>query len=257
MSREIRITVDDDEVFERMKRRKTELDLSWEEVLHRGLRPDRGEARRADRTSGHHPGEGSGGPDPHRRHRGGAHDPHGPFGPHGPHGPHGPEPHHEEHDRWDAFGDSLERQIKDRVYDSLKASFGAAGVDVPDRPGMDAEMEELASAEDATLVFEFLPADRAYEVPLRVDMETGLDGVTVDVVAVREGKSVRDANRFDTDARKRVNTRLGTGGTATLRFAEGAESYPVRPVLSWGRDAEGHPRVKAVDVAEVLLDADE
>ena len=37
MSREIRITIEDDEVFERMRYRKDELDLSWEEVLRRGL----------------------------------------------------------------------------------------------------------------------------------------------------------------------------------------------------------------------------
>lgn len=38
MSREIRITIADDEVFEVMKQRKEALELSWEEVLHRGLR---------------------------------------------------------------------------------------------------------------------------------------------------------------------------------------------------------------------------
>ncbi|MFC7057120.1 hypothetical protein [Halovenus salina] len=44
MAREIRITIDDDEVFEQMKRAKQELDLSWREVLHRGLQrePARG-----------------------------------------------------------------------------------------------------------------------------------------------------------------------------------------------------------------------
>ena len=47
MAREVRITIDDDEVFERMKARKGALDLSWEEVLHRGLREIPGE----------HPGE--------------------------------------------------------------------------------------------------------------------------------------------------------------------------------------------------------
>lgn len=37
MSREIRITIADDEVFDHMKHRKQQLDLSWEEVLRRGL----------------------------------------------------------------------------------------------------------------------------------------------------------------------------------------------------------------------------
>lgn len=249
MSREIRITVDDDEVFERMKRRKQKLDLSWEEVLHRGLHGERPGERHAfefDREFGDHGPNG----DPRRRRRG-AH------GSHGPHGHVGSEWEHDDHDMWDTFGESLERQIQDRVYDTLRSSFGAAGIHVPDRPGMETEMEELASAEDATLAFDVLPDDRAYDVPLRVDMRTGLDGVVVDVVAVREGKSVRDANRFDTDARKRINTHLGTGGTATLRFADGAESYAVRPILSWGRTPDGAPRVTDVDVAEVLLDADE
>lgn len=248
MAREIRISVDDDEVFERMKRRKQLLDLSWEEVLHRGLRDEPpGDDNRGRRRR---PGHGSHGPD------------RGPWAPAPPHGPRHGDPggfewEETEQDVWDAMGESLERQIQRRVYDSLQSSFGAAGLDVPDRPGMDAEMEELASAEDATLGFDVLPDDVAYEVPLRVDMQTGLEGVTVDVVAVREGKSVRGSNRFDTDARKRVNAHLGGGGTATLSFADGAERYPVRPVLSWGRTADGAPRVSAVEVAEVLLDADE
>lgn len=243
MSREIRITVDDDEVFERMKRRKQELDLSWEEVLHRGLRSERPKKGHAF-DFGHESDDARVGG--HSGRRGPEH-----------HTPGGSEWGHDDHVRWDTFGESLERQIQDRVYDTLRSSFGAAGIHVPDRPGMETEMEVLASAEDATLAFDVLSDDRAYEIPLRVDMQTGLDGVTVDVVAVREGKSVRDANRFDTDARKRVNTHLGTGGTATLRFAGGAESYPVRPVLSWGRDPDGAPRVTDVDIAEVLLDADE
>lgn len=38
MSPDIRISISDDETFERLKRRKNELDLSWKEVVLRGLK---------------------------------------------------------------------------------------------------------------------------------------------------------------------------------------------------------------------------
>lgn len=242
MAREIRITVDDDEVFERMKRRKQELDLAWEEVLHRGLRP---EPPRHEHGRGHDQGHD------HERGPGPAPDP----DPSPHHGRHGHE-HHGEHDRWDAFAESLESQIQNKVYDTLQSSFGAAGIDVPDHSGLDEEMGELADAEDATLAFEFLDDRREYRVPLRVNLRTGRDGIDVDVVAVRQGKNVRDTNRFDGGARKQVNARLAAGDPAELRFADGAETYAVRPVLSWGRDESGDPTVTDVTIDEVLLDDD-
>jgi hypothetical protein len=241
MAREIRISVDDDEVFERMKHRKQLLDLSWEEVLHRGLRETdtpRGPGRGAEFWDDRY----DDGPDGRARSQRGS------VG--------GIEWERHNPDMWDTLGDSLEQQIQRRVYETLQSSFGAAGIDISDRPGMGAEMEELASAEDAVLTFDGLPDDEAYEVPLRVDMQTGPDALIIDVVAVREGKSVRDANRFETDARKRINTALARGGTATLSF-DGAEQYEVRPVLSWGRTSTGTPRVADVDIVEVVLDADE
>ncbi len=239
MAREIRITVDDDEVFERMKRRKQDLDLSWEEVLHRGLRPEQSGG------SGHEHGPGPApNPDPNPAHDPGSHRGHRSHADH----------HHGEHDRWDSFAENLESQIQNKVYDTLQSSFGAAGIDVPDHPGLDEEMGELESAEDATLVFDFLDDRREYRVPLRVNLRTGRDGVEVEVVAVRQGKSVRDTNRFDGGARKQVNARLAGGDAADLRFADGAESYAVRPVLSWGRDETGDPTVTDVRIDEVLLD---
>lgn len=235
MSREIRITVDDDEVFERMKRRKQELDLSWEEVLHRGLRrdpePDAGptsEPSAPDRGPGRR-----GRPD--RRSEGGR-------------------PGHE--DQWDAFADSLESEIQNKVYDTLRSSFGAAGIDVPEREALGDDVARLEQAEDATLVFDFLDDRPEYRVPLRVNLRTGHDGIDVEVVAVRVGKNVSEENRFDGDARKRVNAGLASGETATLRFADGAEEYAVRPVLGWDREGGG-PRVSDVEIDEVVLDGEQ
>lgn len=259
MSREIRITIDDDEVFERMKRRKGELDLSWEEVLHRGLRRERVEdPGRGGERAAHSPGHDAdydrdAGPRGHRGPRGPGPGP----GDGGQRGRRGRRGAGDRGQGWDAFADSLEQQIRDRVYDSLQSSFGAAGIDVPDHPDLDDEMASLTSAEDATLVFPFLPDERASQVPLRVDMRTGPDGIDVEVVAVRQGKGVRDANRFDTGTRKQVNTRLARGEPARLEFADGAESYRVSPVLSWSRGDDGRPSVDEVEIAEVHLDGDE
>ena len=243
MAGEVRISVDDDEVFERMKRRKQDLDLSWEEVLYRGL------ARRED-VGRVGPGaeEGAYG-------RGPAADRTGARGPGAAPGRDAPV------DRWDQFASGLEREIQNKVYDTLASSFGAAGIDVPPRPdgpdGLDEEVESLAGAEDARLVFPFLDGEEAHEVPLRVALETGPNGLSVDVVAVRRGKGVREANSFDTRARKEINTGLAMGDAAALVFEEGAESYRVRPVLSWTRGDGGRPTVDEVEIAEVILDADE
>ena len=88
MTREIRITIDDDEIFERMRTRKQELDLSWEEVIHRGLRRDN-----AYRTV-HSPAE--------------------------EHPPRTPDPLTDP----EAFADALKRRIQGQVRESLSASFG-------------------------------------------------------------------------------------------------------------------------------------
>lgn len=245
MSREIRISIDDDEVFERMKARKQELDLSWEEVLHRGL-------RREPPAPAEAPGPHSQ-PDPQP-------EPRGQHGHHRSHRHHEAERRHEaenrrEGDRWDAFAEDLESQIQNKVYDTLRSSFGAAGIDVPEHPDFeDEEMARLEHAEDAVLAFDFLEDDPGYQIPLRVTLETSRDGLAVDVVAVRQGKSVRHMNSFDTGARREVNTDLATGGAASLRFEDGAEAYRVLPVLTWTRDADGNPTVDGVEIDEVLLD---
>lgn len=276
MGREVRITIDDDEVFERMKHRKRELDLSWEEVLHRGLRrtPDSGEA------ASHGP-PGSGGPGPNFGYTSGPGQP-------GSTGRHpgdefadhrdAVEEHHEalarhhedvsrryEHaadqydDQWDRFADSVEAQVQHKVYNALRDTFGAAGIDVPEppQPHMDREMQDLSNAEDAVLSFDFLEDDPAYQIPLRVNLQTSVDGLDVEVVAVRQGKSVRDMNQFDSEARLQVTKRLAKGDPAVLRFDDGAEGYEVEPVIRWERDESGRPTVTAVDVQAVRLDDDD
>lgn len=237
MGREVRITIDDDEVFERMKRRKGELDLSWEEVLHRGLRRDSELGVEADPEPGTGPQRRR---DAHRHHGRPAEErrtdrPSGGRG-----------------DRWDTFAESIESEIQNKVYDTLQSSFGAAGLDVPERETLGEDVDELERAEDATLVFEFLDDQPEYRVPLRVNLRTSPDGIDVEVVAVREGKNVRHTNRFDGETRQQVNTRLASGESATLRF-EGGEEYGVRPVLTWSRDGDA-ARVSAVEIDEVVLD---
>lgn len=250
MSREVRITIDDDEVFERMKRRKRELDLSWEDVLHRGLRrtPEgppnqsgsepRGKGTAADPNVDSDTGRRSSGI------WGGATS--------------RAEPHE---DPWDRFADSVEAQVQSKVYNALRDTFGAAGIEVPSpsaEAGLDREMADLSNAEDAVLGFEFLADEPAYQVPLRVNLATSADGLEVEVVAVREGKSVRDMNHFDPAARRAVTTQLAAGRPAVLRFDDGAEDYPVEPVLRWGRDESGRPAVTEVRIEAVRLDeADE
>jgi hypothetical protein len=217
MAREIRITVDDDEVFERMKRRKRELDLSWREVLHRGLWSE----------SDHEAGQ------------------------RGPHGRH-PDPVD------DDIGDRLERQIKQRVEDSLERAFGIEeGREHwgrhPEERGYEDEVESLESAEDALLVFPFLDDDSAYKVPLRVELEMRAGGVDVDVVTVRQGKSVREMNAFDRQARKRIAEKLAVGTPVTLELGSGVEEYQVAPILTWSRTDHGEPMVAEVEIDEVLF----
>lgn len=241
MSREVRITIDDDEVFERMKRRKRELDLSWEDVLHRGLRrmPERSPNDGGFERSGSGPaGESAVGGRSSRTWSQGT-DRGGP-----------------NEDPWDRFADSVEAQVQNKVYNALRDTFGAAGIDVPSSPteaGLDHEMAHLSNAEDAVLGFEFLPDEPAYQVPLRVNLETSAGGLAVEVVAVREGKSVRDMNHFDPQTRRAVTTSLAKGRPAVLRFDDGAEDYPVEPVLIWGRDEAGRPAVTEVRIEAVRL----
>lgn len=260
MGREVRITIDDDEVFERMKHRKRELDLSWEEVLHRGLRggtsetghagpspsPEPNHASTPDEPAyGTSPGPGHQGPEHaewRRRHRG-RHDPLG----------------DEYEDQWDRFADGVEAQVQHKVYNALRNTFGAAGIDVPQPPepphgpGLDHEMTDLSNAEDAVLSFDFLDDDPAYQVPLRVNLETSAAGLDVEVVAVRQGKNVQNMNHFDSEARLAVTTRLAQGEPAVLRFGDGAEGYEVEPVIRWERDDAGRPTVTHVDIDAVRL----
>lgn len=223
MGREIRITIDDDEVFERMKARKRELDLSWEDVLHRGLRRSDGQGS----AGGVHeyPAGGPGYPsevarDPIR-------DPTG-------------------------FAEDLKRQIQGHVRESLHASLSTD----PDLDPLDSQVETLAAAEDAVLGFDFLAdaaARRSNQVPLRVTLEASADGLDVDVVAVREGKSVTDMNAFEPETRRQVIEGLASGADATLSLAGDAESYRVRPALTWSRE-NGIPTVSAVSIEEVRFD---
>jgi hypothetical protein len=251
MAREIRISVDDDEVFERMKRRKADLDLTWEEVLQRGLRPETPEEPR--------------GPEDH-----GARDATGDADPLGEFDPFGDDPQHgRSHDRGSRSGahrgrspsdggplahlaDRLREQVQSEVRESLRDSMGAMGGD------LDREMRDLQDAEDAVLSFDVLEDDARYHVPLRVRMETSRDGLDVDVVAVREGKSARGTNRFDREARRAVNEHLATGGTATLAFGTDGdrETYRVAPVCSWRRSDDGTPRVADVEIHEVVFDGE-
>jgi hypothetical protein len=231
MAREIRVTVDDDEVFERMRARKRDLDLSWEEVLHRGLRPD--------------PEGRSGGPQgPGRRGGGGRHGS----------GPAGGD-----------IGDRLERRIRQRVEESLESAFGidqpgSGATPDPDSGGrgrgdLDAEMERLADAEDAVLRFPFLDDHPRNRVLLRVRMETSADGLSVEVVTIRQGKDATGTNRFDRGARREVAERLAGDATAVLELEEGVEEYAVSPVLSWSHADDGSPTVTDVSIAEVSFDA--
>lgn len=223
MAREIRISIDDDEVFERMKARKRTLDLSWEEVLHRGLRRDqprpgyeRGHEAHSERT---------------RQPRQSA-------------------------DRWDAMADSIESEIQSKVYDTIRRSFGAAGIDVPEDSSMDHEMASLEQAEDAELHFPGVGDAQSNRVPLRVNLRTGPDGLDIEVVAVRSGKSVRDLNTFSGGDRAAITKGLAGGDAAVLSLADGEETYRVRPVLEWGRDDQGRPTVRDVEIPEVVFDGD-
>ncbi|MFB6095485.1 MAG: hypothetical protein ABEJ71_03410 [Halodesulfurarchaeum sp.] len=256
MAREIRISIDDEEVFERMKARKRELDLSWEEVLYRGLRiggPPWSETQSGESAGAAGPGPfvaGGGGPGP------GGPGPGGFDAPPGFRRGTGTSDRGSSKDPWDTLAESIEEQVQERVYDALRSSVGAMGIDVPPEAGLEEEVETLQSAEDATLRFPFLDDDPASRVPLRVNLRTSPGGLDVEVVTVREGKGVDDQNDFDGATRARITEALAKGETALLTLADGAERYRVVPVLSWGRRADGNPRVTDVEIQEVVFDGE-
>ncbi|WP_439025948.1 hypothetical protein [Haloarchaeobius sp. DT45] len=260
MSREIRITIDDDEVFERMKRRKEELDLSWEETLRRGLDQDR-RGRRDSRSTHTRPSRPPSPPTPHdphrdrrRRNRGrqaeqGRHDDHQPRGDHGP--------------GHDDFGDvtPFDPEFQDRLRAQIESSLqeSLSGVETAMRHvetvtgGLGDEIDRLSDAEDAVLTFTDLPDDPEHQVPLRVNLATSADGLDVEVVTIRQGKGTEGMNRFAQGDRKTITERVATGGTGLLRLQDGAEEYAVVPRLTWGRTAEGEPTVTGVEVVEVVF----
>ena len=231
MSREIRISIDDDEVFERMRRRKDELDLSWEEVLRRGL---------------------SGG-DERAQSRG--------RGPTTPPGPSGPGPRHA-HERdefgssgrgkggWNPFDPDFGRKLSEHIQQSVQGSLPFE----TEFGGLEAEIDQLEDAEDAVLAFPFLAEDPGNQVPLRVNLRTSSEGLDVEVVAVRRGKGVAEMNRFGADGRASVTKQLAAGEPAALRLRDGAEEYAVFPSLSWSRDAGGRPTVSEVEIESVEID---
>lgn len=221
MVREIRITIDDDEIFERMKHRKNQLDLSWEDVLRRGFRFDR-----ADRphSLGARRGWGNTGRGHSGGHKGGGHR-------------------GRMHDRWFLRGESPPEYV-DHDQESSE--------DLTD-PFFDVEIGRLRDAEDALLRFDSLDSELGAQVPLRVTFQASADGLTVDVAAVRQGQSVSDMNQFTGPDRKRVVRALVRGETAELRLTED-EAYRVIPVLSWSTDPDGHPTVVDVEITDVLLE---
>ena len=239
MAREIRVTVDDDEVFERMRERKRALDLSWEEVLHRGLADEPGVDLDLDERIERHVGQriqeslesALGMPE------------RGPSGP----APGGPAPGEHAPDPPGGVGPAGTATPGDPAPGTGVGPAPSAPTD------LDEEVERLESAEDALLEFPFLDDGLGNTVPLRVTLETGADGLAVEVVAIRTGRSVADRNRFDRGARQAVAESFAAGATAALTLGDGAESYDVRPELSW-RTENGHPTVTEVQVEEVVFD---
>lgn len=75
----------------------------------------------------------------------------------------------------------------------------------------------------------------------------------VDVVTVRQGKSVREMNAFDRQARKRIAEELAVGTPVTLELGSGVEEYQVAPILTWSRTDHGEPMVAEVEIDEVLF----
>lgn len=248
MSRQVRISIDDDEVFERLKRRKDALDLSWEDALRRGLRdsaePPRGpktpqEPRETPGRSGRATGEGGG-------QRGQAENP-SPFD--------------------SDFGEQIAQRVLASVSESVSGAVGGHGGGSAPRgtggsgagsaggPGsggapLDEEIDRLEDAEDAVLVLGDSEGER---VPLRVTLHTSPDGLDVDVVAVRSGKGTEELNQFADGSRAEVARRFARGDTATLELAAG-ETYDVRGELSWAPGPEGTPTVTDVTIRDVVFE---
>lgn len=241
MTREVRITIDDDELFERMKRRKQALDLSWEEVLHRGLRPVDHERRNRGKGTEH--------TDPRqevaaakqelkdalaeleevRRERG-----------------------RKDTTEGRAFDPFDPTSIEKFVSNTVRKSTGWLH-----EADWEEEIERVTDAEDAVLVFPFLDdeaRDSANQVPLRVQLVVSGDGLDIEVVTVRTGKGVAHMNEFDRGVRQRLIRGLATDGLAILQLEEEVEEYPVVPQLSWSRNDRGNPIVDSVDIQEVILD---
>ncbi|MFB6072950.1 MAG: hypothetical protein ABEJ88_08280 [Halobacterium sp.] len=232
MSRQIRISIDDDEVFERLKRRKDALDLSWEDALRRGLR-DSPEPPRAPespeprgRGASNQRDSGSRAERRSRERRGRARSRAGedpsPFDP--------------------DFGERIAKQVLSSVSDSVPGVVGET---------LDDEIDRLEDAEDAVLV---LGDAEAHRVPLRVSLHTGPEGLDVDVVAVRSGKGTEGMNEFGGGARADVAERFAAGETATLELDAGGEAYDVRPDLTWARGSDGTPTVTDVTVRDVVFE---
>lgn len=155
---DVRVSFDDPEVFDRLSKRKEKLDLSWREVIFRGLQKE-----------------------------------------------------------------------------------GA--------PDIDEEINILESAEDAVLVFDFFDSFNK-RIPLRVRLQTGPNGYEVDWVVIRQGKGTEGMNQFSSEERDEIATKSETGHTANLMFEADGESYPVKAVLSWGRDKHGNCIVTSIDELE-------
>ena len=223
MARQIRISIEDDEVFERMKMRKQELDLSWEEVVHRGLKIN--SAPETSPTDSYR--------DQYQQ-AGRANDLLGNPG---------------------GFAADLQSQIQEHIRHSLSESLGDSS---PVNDSLDTTVDVLEAAEDATLYFDCLDQDAhtpAYQVPLRVILEAGSEGLSVEVVAIRSGKSTDGMNSFRPRIRRRVIEHLATGGTAELQVGTSDESYTVSPVLTWER-YQNIPRVSDVTIDSVIFETE-
>jgi hypothetical protein len=276
MAREIRITIDDDEIFERMKRRKDELDLSWEEVLRRGLDRDESESGNpgsANPGSASEPGASGRHGTPGRQGTSGHHGTHGPHSSHSSHassrGSHSSRDSHPSHGHrdthasasegnrrdpgdWNPFAPDFGRKLSEHITRSVAESVPGGEEFVSG--SLEDEIDQLEDAEDAVLAFPFLDDDPDNQVPLRVNLRTSAGGLDVEVVAVRRGKDASSMNRFAGDARGTVTRKLAAGEPAVLRMGNGGEEYPVLPTLSWSRDRDGRPTVTEVEILDVRLD---
>ena len=226
MSRQIRISIDDDEVFERLKRRKDVLDLSWEDALRRGLRdsPEPPRGSHAPRQSSTHTEyrPDAAGNRRRRAHRSREPDAPSPFD--------------------DDFGEQITRRVLASVRDSVPGFVGES---------LDDELGRLEDAENAELVLGDSEGER---VPLRVTLYTGPEGLDIEVVTVRSGKGTEAMNQFVDGSRGRVAERFARGETAVLELDASGESYDVHPNLTWARGPSGHPVVADVAVKKVVFE---